>query len=206
MITILIEVPRWLVPILAAVLPAIGLIAIILSVVLQGKPKAKIIKTKEPIRVVGLSVQTTKATFYEDDAVLWREFKQLREKNAITNKKEEHSFISVIKASTDGKSWEYMIGSIVNDFSQVPEGTKIFEIPVTTYAAFVLKAPNDRRKWAAMRMKMEKFIHDKWLPKSHFILDRDMSVREIEYHHKISSQKAQKMIFYVPIKPKSKEV
>jgi predicted transcriptional regulator YdeE len=206
MITILLEMPRWLIPVLAALLPAIGLVAIILSVVLQGKPKATIITTQEPIRVVGLSVQTTKATFYEDDAVLWREFKQLREKNSITNKKEEHSFISVIKPSTDGKSWEYMIGCIVNDFSQVPEGTKIFEIPVTTYAAFVLKAPNERRKWAAMRVKMEKFIHKKWLPKSHFALNSDVPVLEIEYHHKPLPQKAQKMIFYVPIKPKSKQV
>ncbi len=164
-------------------------------------PKPKIITLKNPLYVVGISTKTSKKTFLQDDLLLWKEYKLMKERGVITNKKEEHSFIALRLASESENTWEYVFGDIVNDFSNVPIGLKSFEIPPTTFAVFPIEV-DDERSWGPAVLKMEKHIYQKWLPKSDFELDTNYPIREIEYHDKRTPETTRTMLFYIAIRPK----
>ena len=187
--------------IVAALIPSVSFLLLLLYYTVFGSkksPKPKIVTLKEPIKVIGVSTKTSRKTFAEDDRLLWKEYKLTKERGLIKNKKEEHSFIAVRKASPDEDSWEYLIGDIVYDFNEVPVGLKTVEVPPISYAAFHIHVENEN-SWAPTIMKVEKYIYEKWLPKSKFKLDINSPVREIEYHDKRTPETTRTMIFYVPI-------
>lgn len=189
--------------IVAALIPSLAFLSLLLYYTVIGSkrnPRPKIVTLKEPIKVIGVSTKTTTKTFVEDDRILWKEYKLTKEKGLIKNKKEEHSFIAVRKASQEDNSWEYLIGNIVHSLDEIPTGLKAVEIPVNTYAAFHLpiKVKNEI-EWASTILKTEKYIFEKWLPKSMFKLDANSPIREIEYHDKRNPDVTRTMIFYIPI-------
>ncbi len=164
-------------------------------------PKPKIITLKNPLYIVGISTKTTPQTVLQDDLLLWKEYKLMKERGVVTNKKEEHSFIALRMASESEDSWEYVFGDIVNDFSDVPVGLKPVEVPATTFAVFPIEV-DDERSWGPAVLKMEKHIYEKWLPKSEFELDTDYPVREIEYHDKRTPETTRTMLLYIAIRRK----
>jgi predicted transcriptional regulator YdeE len=164
-------------------------------------PKPKIVTLKNSLFVVGISTKTSKETFLQDDLLLWKEYKLMKERGVITNKKEEHSFIALRMASESEDNWEYVFGDIVNDFSEIPVGLKPIEVPATTFAVFPIDV-DDERSWGPAVLKMEKYIYEKWLPKSNFELDTNYPIREIEYHDKRTPETTRTMLFYVAIRPK----
>lgn len=190
--------------ILAALIPSILFIGLILyyTLILPHRfPKPKIVKVKEPIYVIGVSTKTSKESFFEDDMILWKEYKRVKEKDLIKNKKEEHSFVAVRKASESDKTWEYLIGDIVNDHSDVPVGLRTVEIPASLYAVFPIHVA-DEHSWGPAIVKTEKIVYEKWLPNSRFELNTASPIREIEYHDKRTPDSTRTMLFYVAIKPK----
>jgi len=190
--------------IIAAIIPSALFLFLILYYTLgPGKIlKPKIMTTREPLKIIGVSTKTSNKTFVEDDLLLWKEYKRIKEKKLILNKKEEFSFVAIRKSSKE-ESWEYLIGDIVTDFNNVPVGLKTAEIPVGTYAAFHIDV-DDERSWAPAIIKTEKYIYEKWLPKSIYELDTDSPVKEIEYHDKRTEDTTRTMIFYVAIREKKK--
>ncbi len=166
--------------------------------------KPKIITLKDPIHVIGIMTKTSNDTFIKDDMSLWKEYKLMKERKLITNKKEEHSFIAVRMASDDENKFDYLMGDIVNDFSNVPVGLKAIEIPAITLAVFPIEV-DDERSWGKAIKRIEKHFYNSWLPNSEeYELDTDSPVREIEYHDKRTPETTRVMLFYVAIRKKTK--
>lgn len=190
--------------IMAALIPTVAFLALLLYFIfVPRKPKAKIIETKAPIFVVGISTVTNKKTFIEDDIRLFQEFKKLRDSDIFQNRKEERSLIAIRKNSPTEGEWEYMLGSIVHDLENVVPELKTCVIPAETYAAFTLKIDRKKHSWAKSMAKMEKYVYQKWLPKSKlYELNRDTEVCEIQYHDRRMSDTNRKMIFYLAVKSK----
>jgi len=192
--------------IIAAIIPSALFLLLILyyTVGKGGGYRPKIVKTKQLARVVGISTKTTEDSFIEDDILLWKEFKRIKNKNLIPNKKEVHSFVSLRMMPKPGeRTWEYMIGKIVRDFDNIPVGFKTAEIKDQTYAAVHLTVKNEE-SWGPSIIKLEKYLYDTWLPKSDYELNTDSVVKSIVYHDKRTEDTTRTMIFYVAVRPKKK--
>jgi predicted transcriptional regulator YdeE len=200
---IILKLPAY-VGVLAALVPSIAFLLLLLyfTIILPKRtPKPKIVTIKEDIYVVGISTTTSKATFLEDDTILWKEYKRVKDKHLIDHKKEEHSFVAVRKQSEGDKNFEYLIGDIVESFDNLAVGLKTLVIPPTTYACFPIHI-TDEHSWAPAIAKIEKYVYEKWLPKSEYILDTNAVAREIEYHDKRTAETTHTMKFYVAVKHK----
>lgn len=201
---IILKLPVYI-PILAALIPTIlFLLLLFYYIVIKPRrtPTPKIVTIHEPFHVVGIVTKTSKKTFFEDDILLWKEYKRIKEKNLVENKIEEHSFVAVRKQAQGDETWEYMIGDIVEDHSYIPVGLKDLVIPPATYACFPIHI-TDERSWAPAIAKIEKYVYEKWLPNSQYVLDTSSVAREIEYHDKRNAETTHTMKFYLAIKPKN---
>lgn len=203
---ILLKVPTY-VGVLAALIPSIAFLALLLYYIFVAPkkiPKPKIVTIHDPFYVIGVVTKTSKKTFFEDDLILWKEYKRVKEKALVENKKEEHSFVAVRKQSQSDETWEYMIGDIVADHSYIPVGLKELVIPPATYAAFPIHI-TDEHSWAPAVAKVEKYVYEKWFPNNtEYELDTDAVAREIEYHDKRNAETTHTMKFYIAIRPKKK--
>src|ERR1035437_9221182 len=131
---------------LAAIIPLMLIIGLILYYTIGKKNHyyPKIIHVKSPIKIVGISTKTNNDSFIEDDLLLWKQFKRIKNDNLIPNKKEAHSFISLRMMPKLGeKAWEYIIGQIVHDFDNMPDIFKTFEITDQTFVAVHLTVKNE---------------------------------------------------------------
>lgn len=203
----ILKVPTY-VGVLAALIPSIAFLALLIyfTVVLPKKiPKPKIVTIHDPFYVIGVSTKTSKKTFLEDDIILWKEYRRVKEKQLVDHKKEENSFVAVRKQAQGDETWEYLIGDIVADHSYIPVGLKELVIKPATYASFPVHITEDEHSWAPAVAKIEKHVYEKWLPNNkEYELDTDAVAREIEYHDKRNTELTHTMKFYVAVRPKKK--
>lgn len=200
---IILKTPTY-VGVIAALIPSLAFLMLLFYYIFikpVRTPKPKIVTLHDPLHVIGVATKTSKKTFFEDDLILWKEYKRVREKKLVENKKEEHSFLCVRKRSETDENWEYLIGDIVHDLSYVPTGLKAIEIPPVTYACFDIYI-KDEHSWAPAISKMHEYVCHKWLPKSQYELNSDAIASEIEYHDKRTEETTHTMKFYVAIRPK----
>ncbi len=189
--------------VIAAIIPtALFLFLILYYTVWMGSGYSpKIIRTGHTANIVGLSTKTTDESFIEDDLLLWKEFKHLKDQNIVPNKKEEHSFISIKKRPINGeKSWEYMIGRIVTNFNEIPAGFKTLEIEPNLFVAVHLQV-KDEQSWGITISKLEKYLEEKWLPLStKYEINKDSDVKSLIYHDKSNKKKTRAIIYYLAVK------
>ena len=188
--------------IIAAIIPsALFLFLIFYQIIWKGGGyTVKIVKTQEAAKIVGMSTKTTNETFVEDDLLLWKEFKRIKNKNLVSDKKEYFSFVSVRITPPKGvATWEYIIGRLVNNFKDIPVGFKSIEIPPQLYAAIHLNVKNEE-SWGPTVLKLEKHIREKWLPDTHYEIDTDSKVTSIVYHDKREIETTRTIIYYLAIK------
>lgn len=194
--------------IIAAIIPsAMFLFLILYYTVWKGGGYApKIVKTKDNARFVALSTQTNDQCFIEDDLLLWKEFKRLKEKDLIADKKEDHSFVSIrMNPALGENNWEYMIGRIVSNFTNVPTGFKTVEIPPQCYVTVHLNVKNEE-SWGPSVLRLEKYVCEKWLPNTKYEINPDSKVRAIVYHDKRGPKTTRTIIYYLAVKEKNKAV
>lgn len=188
--------------IIAAIIPAtLFIILILYYTVWKGRGyTVKIVKTDHTAKIVALSTKTTDESFIEDDLMLWNDFKKIKDKNVIPDKKEVHSFVSIRMMPANGeKIWEYLIGRIVHDFANVPLGFKTLEIPHQTYAAVHLNVKNEE-SWGPTIQKLEKYMYEIWLPESNYQINTESKVKSIVYHDKRAKDTTRTIIYYLAIK------
>ncbi len=190
--------------IVAAIIPSALFLALIFYNTLWkgGGYTIKPVRTKLVAKVVGIATNTTNDTFIEDDLLLWKEFKRIRDKNLVSDKKENHSFVSVqMNKNKEAKTWEYLIGRIVTDFTDIPTGFKTIEIEPQSYLSVHLNVKNEE-SWGETVTKLEHHILTKWLPDSSYELKTDSAVKSIVYHDKRDKKNTRTIIYYLAVKEK----
>lgn len=187
---------------LAIGLPALALITFLSIYKFRFWVRPKVIKVANPIYLVGYQVETTTDNFEKDEAALWDKYKERRA--TIENRKEAYSNLSIKKKLDNGK-WLYSIGTIVNDYSQVPSDLMKFHVPTGLYAYSRFKAndPETRKKKKAIT---EKFVAEKWLPESGYEFDYSTDAFEMEYHDKRDASNTRITILYFAVRPKTEDV
>ncbi len=166
----------------------------------KAKLKARLI-TGKPIMMVGYQVETDDENFDRDVDELFDKYKERRP--TIENRKEAFSSISFKTKLGEGK-WRYSIGTIVNDFNQVPDDLVQIEIPAGLYVYTHFRA-DDTATWRKARARAEAYILNKWLPSSNYELDEDAVAYEMEYHDKRDAANTRTIILYFAIKQKGSD-
>ncbi len=195
-----------IVGVVSAVIPTVAFLALLVYfvfIVPRKIPKAKIVDIKDEFSIIGVAAKTSKETFADDDLLLWKEYRRVKEKKLVENKKEEHSFVAAKFASESYDSFEYIIGDIVENLNHVPVGMKGLKVPPSKYVCFPISI-KDEKSWAPAIARIEKHIHEKWLPKSSYELNPDAVISELQYHDKRSEEITHTMKFYMAIRPKTK--
>jgi AraC family transcriptional regulator len=161
----------------------------------------RIVDFKEPIKIIGLSIDTNVKSVYRDIPRLGKQFNKLKKKFEIPNKIKPWGFAAVGKDyNEEKKTWTYIMGDVVTSFDEIPEGMISFEIPAIKYAVFPIR-PKNRFAWRWAISKMKKYIYLEWLPNSKYKQAR--VIDDFEYHDERSIRKKNPEIdLYVAIKEK----
>ncbi len=191
--------------IIAIVVATIFIFALILYFLLIGsfkKEEPGIVKLKDPIKMIGVSIRTTQKTIFKDAVTLGTEYKKIKEQGIILNKKTPWQFVAISKDFIGEESWEYLMGDVVTNLDSVPMGLKSFEIPPITYAVFTIK-PKSRFAWGISIGRMKKYIYTEWINNSGYELDNKV-IGDFELHDERSEQPNPEIDLYVAIKEKKK--
>lgn len=194
--------------IIAAIIPsALFIFLILYYTVLKGGGYVPIvIKTQIPLQVVGISTKTTNETFVEDDFLLWKEFRRIKDKNLMFKKSGAgFSFILIkMMPKKDETSWGYLIGEIVPDFDDVPKGFETAEFPCQSYV-MIRRVFKRQIPWIEASQKIEKHLYENWIPDSDYEVNPDSPVKTIEYHNKKTESKKRTIIYYIAVRKKKIE-
>lgn len=191
--------------IIAIVVATIFIVALILYFLLIGsfkKDEPKIVKLKDPINMIGVSIRTTQKTIFKDAVTLGNEYKKVKEQGIVINKKTPWQFVAISKDFIGDESWEYLMGDVVTNLDSIPTDLKSFEIPPITYAVFTIK-PKSRFAWGISIGRMKKYIYTEWIKNSGYELDNKV-IGDFELHDERSEQPNPEIDLYVAIKEKKK--
>lgn len=159
----------------------------------------KIIILQDPIKFVGLTVDTDTKRIYKDATRIGREYTKFKTMNTIPNLKEPWAFVAYSNNFNEiTKSWNYSMGDVVNNLDSIPEGLNGFEIPSMTYAIFPIKAKS-KFLWGLEIARMKKYIFTKWLPNSKY----ESTGCDFEYHDERSIGENPSIDLYVAIEEKT---
>jgi predicted transcriptional regulator YdeE len=92
-------------------------------------------------------------------------------------------------SSNDNRNWDYLMGDVVTDFNNVPQGLITFQIPVNNYAVFSIRLKFGFL-WGIVIGKTKKYIFNEWF------------LGDFEYHDTKSIGKNPSIDLYVPVKEK----
>jgi predicted transcriptional regulator YdeE len=168
--------------------------------ILQPSPP-KIIDLSEPINIVGLSIKTNSKNVYKDISALGIKFNSLKNELTIPHRKEPWGFVAISKEfNPQTKSWTYIIGDVVNKFSNIPNEFMTYEIPPIKYAVFTIQ-PKNRYVWAWTINQKKNYVYRQWLPKSEF--EPAGIIDDFEYHdERIFRERDPEIDLYIAIKLK----
>ena len=156
----------------------------------------EIVTLQNPIKFVGISVNTDIKKIYRDAAKLGKDYTGFKETNNIPNLQDPWAFVAYSRNYDEKtKSWEYIMGDIVTSLDSVPEGLEGYEIPAGKYAIFTIKA-KFKLLWGLEIGRMKKYVFGKWLPNSEY----ESTDIEFEYHDDRSTGKNPSIALYVGIK------
>jgi len=186
--------------ILAIIASLLILGGVIMSLLLNkiDNIEPEIVTLQEPIKLVGLSVNTDVKKIYRDATKLGKDYLGFKETNNIPNLKDPWAFVAYSKDfDEETRSWEYIMGDVVTSLDSVPKGLKGYEIPSGEYAIFKIKA-KFKLLWGLEIGRIKKYVFEKWLPNSRY----ESTGIEFEYHDQRSKGKNPSIDLYVGIKEK----
>jgi len=163
-----------------------------------GDTEPEIITLQEPIKFVGLSVKTDVKNIYKDAAQLGKDYSQFKKTHNIPNLKDPWAFVAYSRDFDEKtRSWEYIMGDVVTNLEEVPEGLKGYEIRAGKYAIFQMKAKFNFL-WGLEIGRMKKYVFVEWLPQSQYA----STGNDFEYHDERSTGKNPNIDLYVAIREK----
>lgn len=165
------------------------------------KSAPEIVVLKSPIKMVGVSMNTSMNTIFKDAVILGKKYKSIKNQNIIRHKTNPWIFVAISKNFTNqGNNWEYLMGDVVDSFDDQSKELINLEIPAKTYAVFKI-SPKFNFLWGPTIGLTKKFIYTEWLQKSNYELDNDI-IGDFEYHDERSLAKKPMIELYVAIKTK----
>lgn len=162
----------------------------------------RIVELEKPIVIIGMSVDTTLRSIYRDVPRLGKQFKELKEAHPIPNRKEPWAFAAVSRGYDPATgAMTYMMGDVVTNVDELPEGMSVFEIPAITYAVFPVR-PKSKAGWGVAIANAKGYAYTVWLPKSGY--EQAGVIDDFEYHDERSTRAREPEIdLYVAIRRKS---
>jgi predicted transcriptional regulator YdeE len=164
--------------------------------------KPQIIDLKEPIKIIGLKVDTDVTRIYHDAQQLVEQFERYKKANEIPNKRQPWAFAAVSKDfDEEKKTFSYLIGDVVTSLEEIPQGLIPFEIPAIKYAVFPIR-PKSEFAWGEAIASIKKYAYTEWLPNSKYELAK--IIDDVEYHDERSLRKENpESDLYVAVKEKT---
>lgn len=156
----------------------------------------EIITFNEPIKIVGISVDTNDKDGNRDMSQLGKDFSQV--KGSIKHKKEPWQFVAVSRGiSKKTGAYNYFMGDVVTSFEDQPDELETYEIPQIIFAKITIKAKN-RMSWGLEMIKMKKHFYSVWLPNSKY--KESKTIGEFEMHDERSRGKKPEMDMYFAVR------
>ncbi len=151
------------------ILLAIIIVLVVLYMIFIGnidKKEPQIVTLKEPIKLIGLEIDTNDKDIYKDVGRVASSFNEIKKNYPIPNLKQPWASINISKNYNERtKTFTYIVGDVVTQFDAVPAGLSKYEVPAIIYAIFTIR-PKSRFAWGITMGRMKKFIYTEWLPKS----------------------------------------
>ncbi len=161
----------------------------------------RIVKLDQPIRIAGMSVNTTLKRIYQDVPALGKRYRGYKSIHTVPNKKEPWAFAAVSSGyDPQTGAMKYMLGDVVTSLAGMPADLETFEIPRGQYAIFPIR-PKNRFGWPFAIAEAKRYAYTVWLPASGFV--QAGGIDDFEYHDERSARaKDPEVDLYVAIKPK----
>jgi predicted transcriptional regulator YdeE len=183
----------------------IGLVVIILLIssyiLLIGnidKTEPHIVKLNEPIKLIGVEINTTDKDIYKDVGQVASEFNRIKKNCPVPYLKQPWESVNISKDyNVEAKTFKYIVGDVVTQVDSIPEGLCYYEIPAITYAVFPIR-PKSRIAWGITMGRMKKYIYTQWLPKSGHRPSE--IIGDFELHDEKSLKKNPEISLYVALK------
>lgn len=165
------------------------------------KQKPEIVLLDKPVVLAGLEIKTNDRAIYKDVGIVAAEFNRIKQEHPIPNLKDPWAAVNISKDYNPAeKTFTYIVGEVVTEVGEIPEGLKYFEIPAATYAVFKIK-PKSRFAWGITMGRTKRFIYAEWLPASGY---KPLgAIDDFELHDERSLGKHPEIQLYVAIKAKT---
>jgi predicted transcriptional regulator YdeE len=163
----------------------------------------RIVDLERPIRIVGMTTDTSMADIYRDVPALGKKFQEYKKHHAIPAKKEPWGFAAVSKGFDKATgAFSYTIGDVVTHCEKIPAGLTSFEIPAIPYAVFPVR-PKNRFGWGLAIENVKRYAYTTWLPQSGY--EPAGMIDDFEYHDERGTRKSNPEIdLYVAIQKRQK--
>jgi predicted transcriptional regulator YdeE len=156
--------------------------------------KPRIFDLEEPIKIIGLKVDTDVTRIYHDAQQLVEQFEKYKKANEIPNKRQPWAFAAVSKDfDEEKKTFSYLIGDVVTSLEEIPQGLIPFEIPAIKYAVFPIR-PKSEFAWGEAIANTKKYAYTEWLPNSKYELAK--IIDDVEYHDERSLRRSNSRVTY----------
>jgi predicted transcriptional regulator YdeE len=159
----------------------------------------RIVQLQAPIKVVGMSVDTSVKRVYRDVPALGKRLRVFKENHTIPDRAEPWAFVALSTGyDEETGAFTYMMGDVVTSFERAPLELVAFEVPPLTYAVFPVR-PKNRLGWPIAIAATKQHAYMTWLPGSGYVPAK--VVDDFEYHDSRSTRRPDPEIdLYVAVK------
>jgi AraC family transcriptional regulator len=180
---------------------AIIFLLIVLYNILIGnieKKEPQIVKLNEPIKLIGIEINTNDKDIYKDVGRVVTKFNEIKKNNQLPYLKQPWASINISKDyNVETKTFKYIVGDVVTNIDVIPYGLYYYEVPAITYAIFPIR-PKSKIAWGITMGRMKRYIYTEWLPKSGYKTSEIMG--DFELHDDRSLGKNPEINLYVALK------
>jgi len=162
------------------------------------KYEPEIVKLNEPIKLIGIEVQTDDKSIYKDAGRITKRFNEINSRNPVPDLKQPWARLYVSKDyNAEARTFKYIVGDVVTQIDSIPEGLNYYEVPASVYAVFTIK-PKSRLVWGITMGRMKRYIFTEWLPVSGY--EASGIIDDFELHDERSLGKSPQIDLYVALK------
>ena len=162
------------------------------------KKEPEIVKLNEPIKLIGIEINTNDNDIYKDVGRVASEFNEIKKNHPIPYLKQPWASINISKDyNVENRTFKYIIGDVVTRIDSIPDELNYYEVPALMYAIFPIK-PKSKIAWGITMGRMKKYIYTRWLPKSGY--GASEIIGDFELHDDRSLGKKPEINLYVALK------
>jgi predicted transcriptional regulator YdeE len=190
--------------ILVIVLAVIILLIVLYNILIGNidKKEPQIVKLNEPIKLIGIEINTNDKNIYKDVGLVASKFNEFKKSNPIPYLKQPWASINISKDyNVETKTFKYIVGDVVTQVDSIPKGLYYYEVPSLTYAIFPIR-PKSRIAWGITMGRMKRYIYLEWLPKSGY--KPSEIIGDFELHDDRSLRKSPEINLYIALKEKDR--